>query len=218
MDESPDGFAIGQSQHDERDDHGRRRGQREALEPRQQRRQLLAEDHQVGRVRDRQYKARGIGDQGASQQIGERLGAGFPGDRIDSRRQYHSGSVVGHQHGDDDANCVDQHEQRWTRTARVSNGNAGGDVEQAFAACQLGQQHHAGQKKVHVGACSHRPAHIGPRQKAERPERQGSTDRPHGLGNFPGSQDDTGRAGGGDRPRYVMGLSQWVEHSTPSIC
>src|SRR3954451_5860257 len=53
-----------------------------------------------------------------------------------------------HNNSDD----VDQREQSLRRAARMRRGNAGEPLEQAFTARELGDEHHAGQEEINVGA------------------------------------------------------------------
>ena len=52
------------------------------------------EDDEVRRVGDRQHEARGIGDEGADEEIGQRLGLGRLGGGVDGRRQHDGGGIV----------------------------------------------------------------------------------------------------------------------------
>ncbi|PAV70682.1 hypothetical protein WR25_15310 [Diploscapter pachys] len=68
-----DALAHGQAQHQVGHGDGAQRGQGELAQPFQQRWHLAAEDHQVGRVGDRQHEAGGIGDEGADEQVEQAL-------------------------------------------------------------------------------------------------------------------------------------------------
>ena len=72
---------------------------------------MIAIEHKIGGVGDRQDEARRVGDEGADEQIGQRLDLGLSGGREDGRGQHHGRRVVGQKDGDDRADAVDQQEQ-----------------------------------------------------------------------------------------------------------
>ena len=87
------------------------RGQCKQSDPLQQWRHLRAENHQVREVGYRQHEARGVGDEGAHEQVRKRLGARLFRSRIDGRGQHHGGGVVRHEDGDQRADHVRQQEK-----------------------------------------------------------------------------------------------------------
>ena len=133
------------------------RGQGELPQPFGQMRHARAEHHEIGGIGDRQHEARGVGDEGADEQIGQRLGAGRARRSIDRGRQHDRGGVVGEQHGDERADDVDQQKQPLRRAARMLDRERGEPVEQAFEPRELGDQHHADQEEIDVDAFARCP-------------------------------------------------------------
>jgi hypothetical protein len=145
------GLGRPEGQEGRRDGQDRRQG--EERQPAAQLGHVLGEHHQVGRVGDRQHEARRVGDEGAGEQIGQRiLHLRRAGGVVDRRGQHHGASVVGKEHRDQDADAIDQGEQPQRRTLGRAHRMASDPVEQPFLPGDLGQQHHADEEQIDVGA------------------------------------------------------------------
>lgn len=120
---------------------------------------------------DGQNKARGIGDERAGKQIGQRLDLRSAGGGVHGRRENDGGRVVRQKNGDDGAHRVDDREQPGGRAPGVPHGLHRKPVEQAFLARDFGQQHHADQKEIDIEAFSggrRRATAAGRRPRAAR--------------------------------------------------
>ena len=173
---------LGQAQHDiGEQDRGRRR-QREQAQPFRQLRHARAEHDEIGGIGDRQHEARGIGNEGADEQIGQRLGAGRACRGIDRRRQHDGGGIIREQHGDDRADDVDQQEQPLRRAGCIFHRKGREIVEQAFEPGELRDQHHADQEEIDVDALLDAGERILPWQEAEQDQGASAEHGPDRLG------------------------------------
>ncbi len=110
-------------------------------------------DHEVGGVRDRQHEARRVGDEGADEEVGQRvLDAGGLGGGVDRRGQHDRAGVVRQEDRDHRADTVDQGEQARGRAPGRPHGDAGEPVEQPLLPGDLRHQHHADEEEVDVRA------------------------------------------------------------------
>jgi hypothetical protein len=94
---------------------------------------MVAVKDDVGRVGDRQHEARRIGDEGADEQVGQRLDLRRLGRGVDRRRQDHRGGVVGQEGRHHRADDVDEQEQALGRAVGAVDGGRRHPIEQAFA-------------------------------------------------------------------------------------
>ena len=173
---------------------------------------MAAVDHQVRRVGDRQHEAGRIGDEGADQQIRQRLlGLDGGGHRGHRRGQHDGGGVVGQEDRHDRANEIDQREQPRGRAVRHPRRARGQPVEQTLRPGQFGQQHHTDEEQVNIRALGDAPQRIAGRHEAQRQQRDGAGDGPHRLRQAPGPQNHAGGRGAGDQP----GGKVRVHHARP---
>ncbi len=104
------------------------------------------ENHQVGRVRDRQDKRRGIGDESAYEEIRQRLRLSPAHGRQDRRRQHHCRRVVGHENRNHGSHAVHQGEEACAGTMGAAYRDRRKPVKDPMFLGQFGQQHHAHQE------------------------------------------------------------------------
>jgi hypothetical protein len=123
---------------------------------------VAAEDDKVGRIRDGQREACGIGDERADQKVGQRRGAGSAGGGIDRRREHDRRGIVRKQHRHHGADGVNQREQALRRSARECDGDGSESIEQAFHTRELREQHHAGEKEIDVDPAPNPGERVGP--------------------------------------------------------
>ena len=189
------------------------RRQREDPQPVRQRRHLFAEHDEVGRIGNRQHEARRIGDEGANEEIRQRLDLGGAGRRIDRRRQHHGRGVVRQEYGDDGSHHIDDQEQPLRRTPRMPNRPCGEPVEQPFLSRDFGQQHHADEKEIDVRALAGGGKRVGPGQQVEQHQQRRPRDRPDELRQMPGTRDHAQRRERCNAPGCGVGLRR---HRAPA--
>ena len=168
--------------------------------PRRKMGHAAGEDHQVGRIGNRQHKTRRIGNEGADEQIRQRRRACGPGRGINRGRENDGGRVVRQQHRDHGADRVNQRKQPLRRAARKRHGERRKPIEDAFLARHLGNQHHAGEEAVNVEALADAGPGVGPRQQTKRDQQDGAGHRPDRFRQAKRPRNDAGRRHGGNAP------------------
>ena len=141
-----------QPKHDVRCGYGEQRGEREGGEPAAEGWHASVEDDKVGGVGDGENEGRGIRDHGAGEEVRQGLDFGFADGAEDGGGEHDGGGVVGHEHGDRCADSVDEREETGGAAVRAAYGGGGDPVEDAVFFGQLGQEHHADEEEVDVGA------------------------------------------------------------------
>ena len=174
-------------------------------------------DDEVGRVRDRQHEARRVGDEGADEEVGQRLGLRRLGRRIDRRRQHHGAGIVREENRDHDADEVDEEEQARRRSSGLAHGDAGEPVEEPLLPGDLGKQHHADEKQVDIRPLAHAVPGRVRRDQAQHQQRPGAERGPDRLrpGERPGN--DPERRQSGDDPDHQMRRHGKCEHGADEI-
>ena len=174
--------------------------------PRRQRRHVGAEDDEVRRIGDRQHEAGRVGDEGADQQIGQRLHARRRRRRIDRGRQHDGGGVVRQEDRDQRAHAVDDEEQALRRAARRADRQRRQPVEQSLLTRDFGQQHHAAEEQVDVGALAGGGERIAPRQQPHGHERRCAQHRPDEFRHAERTDDHAQRGCAGDAPDEAVAV------------
>ena len=149
-------IALGEAQHDIGQADRRDGGQGELPQPGHQWWHVAAENHQVGRVGDGQYKACCVSDEGADEQVGQRLCLGRFGRGVNGRGQYHGGGVVREKYRHQRADQEHQVEQSLPRTPGMLRCIHGQPVEEPLLTREFSQHHHANQKQINIAALGHR--------------------------------------------------------------
>ena len=175
-------------EHEICDEYGDARRRSERREPLRKRRHRSVKHDEIGRVGDRQDEARGVGDEGANEQIGQGFDIGGPCRGIDGRRQDDSGRVVRQEDRDDRSHAVHERKQPSRGSARRLHGMCGSPVEQAFLPCKLGEQHHADEEEIDVRSLEDGCERALRRQKLRADERCGAGEREDIFGQAPRAQ------------------------------
>ena len=144
-------------------------------------RKMRSEDDEVGRIGDGQQKAGGVGDQGAGEQIGLGVDTGAAHGGKDGGREHDGGCVVREQSGDGDSGEKDEQEEPRGGIAGAADGVIGEPVKDALVAGQLGEQHHAGEKKVDVSPLAYCGERGVERDEPRGYEKDGGGADPDGL-------------------------------------
>ncbi len=113
-------------------------------------------NNQIRRVGNGQNKRGSIGDHRAGEQIGERRHLGFAYRSQNCRSEHHGSCIIGHEDRDQRAHAINQGEEADAGTVRTFQRGGGKPVKDAVLTGQFGQQHHANEKEIDVGAFSGR--------------------------------------------------------------
>ena len=162
-------------------------------------------DDEVRGVRDRQHEARRIGDEGADEQIREWPRPRALGSGVHGRSQYDGGCIVREEDRDDDSHPIHQREKPGRRALRLRDGVSREPVEEPLLTGDFGQQHHADQKQVDIGALEHGGDGVGQRNEGENHDRRRAENRPQRLGQPSRPDDDPQHGESRNGPGGKMG-------------
>lgn len=176
------------------------RRQREYLQPHRQRRHLRAEHDEIGRIGNRQHETRRVRNEGADQEIRQRLDLRRPGCGIYRRRQHHRGGVVGEEHRHQRADAIHDQEQPLGRAVGMAHGPCRKPVEQALLAGDFREQHHADQEEIDIEPFGCSGNGLAPRQQVQQHQQHRAGQRPDEFRQPPGPHDHAEGGEGGDAP------------------
>jgi hypothetical protein len=137
--------------------------------------------HEIGRVGDRQHETCRIGDEGADEKKRQRLDFRFARRCENGRREHNGRCVVGQKERDDGPDGIHQHKQTSRRTAARIHRVSRDPIEQALAARDFRQKHHACQKQIDVDTFADGTQRIARR---DQPRRHKNDCAAHGPNRF----------------------------------